>query len=384
MKKRMLLMILLVAVVSTFAFANGAKESVVEQKEQTSLVIDDISYDELVEKAKAEGKLVVYASTDIHRKACEAFAEKYGIEVEFTHLGDTALISKVVGEAEANVTTGADVIFSQDGASLQMQLIDSGYVYNWVSSRIAEVVDESNLNPLVHEFCTKAFIYNNETTGDQKVYYNVWQLTDPEYAGLFQFKDPTTETVGMNFLAMCVTDEYADELAKAYKEYYGKDIVLTTENAGYEWIKGLYENGMIMGKSDTKIAEAVGAKGQNQVPIGLFTFSKFFSAAEKNLALATAEDMIPFGGFYYPLYSQITSYCQHPYAAKLYIEFVMSEEGWAAWNGRVGHYSANVNIHCAEKDFELSYWDKYLLKENAQLAASTRASVEDFINQIAY
>lgn len=65
MKKRMLLMILLVAVVSTFAFANGAKESVVEQKEQTSLVIDDISYDELVEKAKAEGKLVVYASTDI-------------------------------------------------------------------------------------------------------------------------------------------------------------------------------------------------------------------------------------------------------------------------------------------------------------------------------
>ena len=60
-------------------FASGAKEEAattapaqVEEKEMT--------HDELVAAAKAEGQVVVYATSSRIAKAAAAFTEKYGIE----------------------------------------------------------------------------------------------------------------------------------------------------------------------------------------------------------------------------------------------------------------------------------------------------------------
>lgn len=342
----------------------------------------ELTEEELVEKAKAEGKLVVYSCTSVVEKCAALFTEKYGIPVEFTQIGDSEMIEKVSSEAQAGVSGGADAIFCQDGARVLSELITPGYTINYLSSRITDVVPEEDQNPLVFQFCNKVFIFNNENV-DEAAYTNIWQFTDPQYKGMLQMKDANSEGVNMNFFTMLVRDDYAQQMADAYKEYYGKDIELTTPNASYEWIKGIYENGMVLGTSDTKISEAVGAKGQSANPVGLFTLNKYSKKDEKNLALGIAEQMQPIQGFFYPIYSQVTSYAEHPYAAELFIEYLYTEEGWSPYASRMGDYSANRSLPAGPGDKTLDEWSKVLIKEDPQWVYENRMDVEDFIQNIA-
>lgn len=341
----------------------------------------ELTEDELIAKTKEEGKLVIYSNTSVVSKSADLFKEKYGIEIEFTQLGDSEMIEKISSEAQAGVSGGADLVFCQDGARVISELITPGYTRNYLSSRI-EGVPEEDQNPLVFQFCNKLFIYNNENA-DNTVYTNIWQFTDPQYKGVLQMKDANSEGVNMNFFTMLVRDDIAQQLADAYKDYYGKDIELTTPNAGYEWIKGIYANGMVLGTSDTKVSEAVGAKGQTNDPVGLFTLNKYSKKDEKGLALGIAEQMQPFQGFYYPIYAQVTTYAEHPHAAELFIEFMYTEEGWSSYATRIGDYSANRNLPAGPGDKTIDEWSKVLVKEDSQWVYENRMDVEDFIQTIA-
>ena len=345
---------------------------------------EELTEDELLAKAKEENKLVIYSCTSVVEKSAALFKEKYGLdlEIEFTQIGDSEMIEKVSSEAKAGVSGGADVVFCQDGARVISELITPGYTRNYLSSRITDVVPEEDQNPLVFQFCNKVFIFNNENVDDSE-YTNIWQFTDPQYKGLFQMKDANSEGVNMNFFTMITRDDIAGQMADAYKEYYGKEIELTTPNAGYEWIKGIYENGMVLGTSDTKVSEAIGAKGQTASSAGLFTLNKYSKKDEKGLALGIAEQMQPFQGFYYPIYSQMTTYAEHPHVAELFIEFLYTEEGWSPYASRMGDYSANRKLPAGPGDKTLDEWAKVLIKEDAQWVYENRMDIEDFIQTIA-
>ena len=315
-------------------------------------------------------------------KSGALFTEKYGIPIEFTQLGDSEMIEKVSGEAVAGVSGGADAIFCQDGARVMAELVTPGYIRNYLSDRITDKVPEKWQNPLVFQFCNKIFIYNSENA-DENTYTNIWQFTDPQYKGILQMKDSNSEGVNMNFFTMLTRDDIAQEMAAAYKDYYGKDIELTTDNAGYEWIKMIYANGMVLGTSDTKVSEAVGAKGQSTAPVGLFTLNKYSKKDEKGLELAIADTMQPFAGFYYPIYSQVTTYAEHPYAAQLFIEYLYTEEGWSPYAQRMGDYSANPALPAGPGDKSLEEWEKILIAEDVNWVYEHRMDIEDFVQSIA-
>lgn len=376
--KKLTVALLVLLVTMSMVFAGGAAE-----KATTATTVDEteLTHDELVEAAKKEGKLVVYGTHSYIEKAAAAFQEKYGITVEWTHLGETELISKVSGECASKVSGGADLVFAQDGARIWGEWISQGYVYNWKSERLGALTGNSDMTLSVFEYSCKGFIYNNELTGDEVYLTNIWQLADPANYGLFSVKDPYSEGVNFNFFTMLTTPENAEKLAKAYKDYYGKDIVLTTENAGYEFIKALYQNGIVLGTSDTKISEAVGAKGQAKTWVGLFSMQRFATAAAKNLALAINYDMEPFAGFYYPIYSIITSNAKNINAAKLFVEFMLSEEGWVFWDGNVGDYNANRNLAWAGT-MSFDEWAEVAVFEDMEYCFNNRAKVEDFIQSV--
>ena len=260
-------------------FANG-------QTETTSAKVEEkvMTHDEMVEAAKAEGTLTVYTYSSRTTKIGDAFTAKYGIPVEVTQLKDTEMIEKVSKEANANLDA-ADVVFCQDGSRVIPELVYTNYVTAYIPENISgHIVDAEFENPLVFEAMPKVFIYNNEDVTEQPL-TNIWQLTEPEWKGALQFKDPFSEAVNMNFFAMITREDWAQKIADAYKSYYGKEIQLTTKNAGYEWIKAIYNNGCVLGKSDTTIGENVGAKGQHRNLVGLFTLNKMRNAKSKDLAL---------------------------------------------------------------------------------------------------
>lgn len=369
------LMIVAALVAGSMMFANGAKESAspapqpVEEKQMT--------HEELVAAAQKEGTLTIYTHSSRTAKAASGFEAKYGIKVSVSQLKDTEMIDKVSKEAIADVD-GADLVFCQDGSRIYPELFSTGYVINYIPDEFKDQIPAHYSSPLVWEMMTKLFIYNNEKAGNPLT--NVWQLTEPEFKGRLQFKDPFSEAVNMNFFAMVTRDDWADKLAKAYKDYYGKDIVLTTKNAGYEWIKGLYKNGAVLGKSDTTLAENVGAKGQDAQLIALITSNKLRTAAAKNLALAIAEGCEPFIGFQYPAYMFLTKNAKSPNAAKLYAEYAMTAEGWKVFD-TLGDYSPVASIAKNSEDGKsIADWENVVVTEDSQWCAEARADVEEFIS----
>ncbi|MBQ9325970.1 MAG: ABC transporter substrate-binding protein [Clostridia bacterium] len=343
-----------------------------------------LSHDALVEKALAEsGTFVVYGNTSRIATAAEDFAALYNIPLESSNLKDQEIYTKLRNE---NGNAAADMVMIQDGAQLT-DAIDEGLVINFVPSEVKDVLDEADQQPaLVHQYINKLFIYN--TLGDSvPAIHNVWELTAPEMKGNVIFKNPESEKVNMNFLVMCTKDEWADKLAEAYKAWKGEDIDLGEyKNAGYKWIAEFLDN-VTFGKSDTSIAEEVSqetAAGK----IGLFVLSKLRSSSvlTDNLtvaqydATASGYAVEPFAGFMYPMYTMINTKATRPYTGMLFIEYLMTQEGFQPWGKSIGAYSPNSAIAVNEGDLTIDVWKNTLVMEDADYILEN-FEVEDFILQ---
>ncbi|MCF7933711.1 MAG: extracellular solute-binding protein [Spirochaetia bacterium] len=374
----LMMIILMTAVPMVFA---GGKQEAAPAKPAAAEV--PMTHDELVAAAQEEGKVVVYAVTSRIANAAATFTEKYGIKVEATNLKDFELVEKISKEGSTGAQ-GADFVLAQDGGRVMGELINLEYLYNYVPPTMKDVIPVEFQNPLAFAFINKVFIYNNESASSQAI-DNIWAVTTKEWAGNFQFKNPFQEGVNANFLTMVTKPEIAAQIADAYAEYFGQEIELTTPNAGYEWIKRTLENNMILTTSDTKTAESIGIKGQGKDRnAGLFVFSKLRYTETKNLALQVMMDVKPFSGFYYPIYALMSSNAQNPNAAKLFIEYLLTEEGFTPWSSDMGTYSSNPNVPLQPGDYPMSTWVEILVEEDPAYCFEQRAEVEEFLNEYIY
>ena len=341
-----------------------------------------MTHDKLVERAKAEsGTFVVYGNTSRITTAAEEFGALYDIPFESNNLKDQEIYTKLRNE---DGSTAADMVMIQDGAQLT-DAIDEGLVINFVPAVVADALDEGDQQPaLVHQYINKLFIYNN--LGDNvPAIRNVWELTAPEMKDNVIFKNPEEEKVNMNFLIMCTKPEWADKLAEAYRSWAGTDIDLGDyENAGYKWVAEFLDN-VIFGKSDTSIAEEVSQETASG-KIGLFVLSKLRSSSvlTENLtvaeydAVANGYAVEPFAGFMYPMYTMVNTKAKRPYTAMLFIEYLMTEEGFQPWGKSIGAYSPNPAFSVNEGDLTIDVWKANLVMEDADYILDS-FDVEDFI-----
>ena len=343
-----------------------------------------LTHEQLVEKAKAEtGTFVVYGNTSRITTAAEEFAALYDIPFESNNLKDQEIYTKLRSE---NGNGAADMVMIQDGAQLT-DAIDEGLVINFVPAEVKDVLDGADQQPaLVHQYINKLFIYNNLGENVPAI-KNVWELTAPEMKGNVIFKNPESEKVNMNFLVMCTKDEWAAKLADAYKAWKGEDIDLGEyKNAGYKWVAEFLDT-VTFGKSDTSIAEEVSqetAAGK----IGLFVLSKLRSSSvlTDNLTVAQYDASAngyavePFAGFMYPMYTMINTKATRPYTGMLFIEYLMTQEGFQPWGKSIGAYSPNPAITVNEGDLTIDVWKDTLVMEDAEYILES-FEVEDFILQ---
>ena len=341
-----------------------------------------LTHDELVEKALAEsGPFVVYGNTSRIETAAEEFATLYNITVQPNNMKDQEIYTKLRNE---NGSEAADMVMIQDGAQLT-DAIDEGLVINFIPAAVKDALDESDQQPaLVHQYINKLFIYNN-LGDDVPAIKNVWELTAPEMKDRVIFKNPESEKVNMNFLVMCTRDDWAEKLADAYQAWKGEAIDLGEyKNAGYKWVAEFLDN-VTFGKSDTTIAEEVSqdtAAGR----IGLFVLSKLRSSSvlTDNLtvaqydAAANGYAVEPFAGFMYPMYTMVNAKASRPYTGMLFIEYLMTQEGFQPWGKSIGAYSPNPAIAVNEGDLAIDVWKNTLVMEDAEYILNS-FEVEDFI-----
>ena len=345
---------------------------------------ETLTHDQLVEKALAEeGTFIVYGNTSRIATAAEAFGELYGLKVESNNLKDAEIYTKLESEINGSAK-GADMVMIQDGASLTYAMED-GWVVNYVPAEVKDSLAEDDLCPLVHQYINKLFIYNNLGENVPAI-HNVWELTAPEMKGNIIFKNPQNETVNMNFLTMLTNDYWSGKLAEAYKAWKGEEIDLGSyENAGYKWIAEFLSN-CTFGSSDTTIAEEVSqetAAGK----IGLFVLSKLRSSSvlTDNLTVAQYDasengyTVEPFSGFMYPMYAMVSAGATRPYTAMLFIEYLMSAEGFQPWGKNIGAYSPNASIAVNEGDLGIDVWKNTLVMEDAEYILDHFEDVNSFV-----
>jgi iron(III) transport system substrate-binding protein len=302
MKKRFVPILVSVFVLGLVGFANAA------------------SWQKIVKKAKAEGKVVVYSSSSRIPKAGKTFKAKYGIEVEGHDLGSTETVQKALREQKAKIYH-LDVIFTS-GAELVHEFLKKGYVKNFVPPHLVKLIPKQYREPLlVQRMGGGVVLYNKETYPDKPPIDNTWDLTRPKWKGKVLVKDPMKSGSIFGMFANYVA--HADEMKAAYERKYGKlKLSKGVSNAGYEFIYRLLKNDLVLMKGGGGVGKAIGIKGQKDPPIGFGRYSRLRDNSKKGYVLAVA-NIPPMEIQLNQTYVGIAGHAPHPNAAKLMIDWLM-------------------------------------------------------------
>ena len=87
----------------------------------------------------------------------------------------------------------------------------------------------------------------------------------------------------------------------------------------------------------------------------------------------------PFSGFMYPMYAMVSAGATRPYTAMLFIEYLMSEEGFKPWGKNIGAYSPNTAIPAKEGDLGIDVWKQSLVMEDPEFILDHFENVNNFV-----
>ena len=383
--------ILSVLVALTLVFALCASASA-ETVEEALAAAAGMTNEELYEKAKEEiangAQLNFYSTTSFAEKAAANFMAAYPEldgKVVYAEIDDVETYTILTNTIGSGVDNSADMALTQNGADLKTYLLDEGLSYSYFPEALKGDVEEINQNPAVVTFINSLMIYHN---GNGSINFtNVWELTEEQWKDKIFFKDPTNETVNINFLIMLTSEEWTERLAKAYEARYGKAWEAGEfTSPAYQWIDGFLKNVNYTYTSASKMAAGVasGAPGN----MGLFVFSKLRKVDEadrKNLTVLQFENEVDcFSGFMYAVYATVCKDTECPYTCALFINYLLSEEGFAgekSWNSSQGYYSPNKTIQKPEglEDEPYEYWTDKLVFEDLEYIYDHYIDVYEFI-----
>lgn len=302
--------------------------------------------EELYAKAKEEGKVVVYSQSSRIKDVKASFEAKYpGVTVEAFDMSTNEIVEKLVREQESGVYN-ADVVFVKDALGVvSSDLVSRGILHAYKPTDIMEKLAKpfQELPGIVSYASIRTLYYNTKVYKESPV-TNWWQLTEPEWKTRVLINDPLDSSDMMELLLSMI--QHSDDMAAAYKELYGKEIELTEENAGYEFIARLLKNDPVLVKSSDDVVENVGNDSQAKPPVGIGASSKLRNIEQKELAIGANFNMKPKISVLGPTYLYVADQAKHTAAAKLMIRWMMGEvegtgEGLRPFNV-LGSWPANT------------------------------------------
>ena len=369
MKRMLTLALALMMVLCMMAPASA--DSVQDALAAAATMTNEELYAKAKEEMAAGAQLNFYSTTSFAEKAANNFMAAYPeLKLVYAEIDDVEtynILTKTIG---SGVKDSADMALTQNGPDLKTYLLDEGLAYTYFPAALKEVVAAGAQDPAIVTYINSLLIYHN---GNGSVgLTNVWQLVEPEWKDKVFFKNPTNETVNINFLIMLTSPEWNAKLETAYEARYGKKWEKGAfDSCALEFIDGFLKNVNYTYTSASKMAAGIasGAPGN----MGLFVFSKLRKVDEAdrgNLTIVQFENKVEgFSGFMYPIYATVCKDTECPYTCALFINYLLSEEGFAgpkSWNSSQGYYSPNTTIQKPEdlEDEAYDYWTDCLVFED--------------------
>ncbi len=293
--------------------------------------------------AKAEGALLVYANSSKTEKAALTFEELYPeIDVQAFDLGGDDVLLKTQEEQKAEAFVG-DVWFSSGGPTIKGELVPKGYVWKFVPSDVADVIPVEFQDPLlVSRLGSQTWAYNSELN-DTCPISNIWELTEPQWNSKIFIEDPLNDASTLGKLMTFVA--HPEEMAAAYKAFYGTDPVLDadTEDAGWLWLKRFAQNNPIPQPGGDEVDSAFATPGMTESFLAFGSYGNYPDVLDGNLAFELCWDLEPVGGVSTQSYIGILNQAPHPNGAKLWIRFITTLEGIDPWY-KIGTYLPNPQM----------------------------------------
>ncbi len=181
-------------------------------------------------------------------------------------------------------------------------------------------------DPLVVVSDPHVWTYNTEKY-DKCPVTNIWQLTEPRWKGKLAMLDLFEKPLYADWFNQIETHHDAD-VARPHEVLYGKKLETGEKSATAAWVKAFAENAPLLTDSST-VADAAGAPGQTDPFFVITSAAKYRDNEAKGLKLGLCSGVKPFSGFLYPGFGLIAGQTKSPNAAKLFLHYLMTEEGIA-------------------------------------------------------
>jgi iron(III) transport system substrate-binding protein len=282
------------------------------------------NWEKIVAAAKLEGEVSVYTASGRIAKLVDHFQALYpGITLTVYDLGSVKTIEKTVREQDAGIFT-ADVITTGNSGQVMYELLGKNRIFNYVPAHFLDSIPEENRDPLlirVNE--AMVFFYNTEVHPNGAPISNVWELTQEKYRGKVGIKNPMSS--GSSLMGLATLVQNPEEMAAAYKRLTGKDIVLGdgVPDAGYEFVRRMLANDIVIYKSGSKLADAAGKAGQDDALIAMGNMTYIARNDSKGNVNAIVSVLDPVARLVYPNFMSIGANAPHPNAAKVLIAYLL-------------------------------------------------------------
>lgn len=289
---------------------------------------EDYSLDALIEAAQEEGPITVADTSGKIQEVAAGFTEKYGIKATPVKLEGQEMNEIIVREAGAdNVQT--DVLATSDIGLLLNRLIPEGIAVSWMPPDIKDSVPEEFHSPAIHRSTPYVWAYNSAEY-DTCPIDNWWGATDEDRAGRVTLLDPLLQPATFNLFNQ-IESHADDELADAYEDHYGEPLPDDADSAASLFLERFAANRPKLERDTGSSVAVIGTPGQTaDTFIGLVPIQGFREAYREQYAdLARCDDMGPWVGYSIPGSIIIAAKTTKPNAAKLFVHYQMTQEGFA-------------------------------------------------------
>lgn len=263
-----------------------------------------------IAKAKTEGTVVIYSTTDQKQIAplIKDFESMYaGVKVEYHDMNSTEVYNRFISESA--VGASADVIWSS-AMDQTVKLVNDGYAQAYKLSDTSKLPDWSIWKNEAYgtTFEPIAIVYNKRMVDATEV-----PKTHAEFAKLLATK----------------ADKFKGKVTAYDPEKSGVGFMLASQDALAN-SAGFWELAKAMGQSGLRVQTSVGtmmeriASGENLIGYNLIgSYALVRAAKDPSIGVAFTQD-------YNLVLSRVTFIAKqaaHPAAARLWVEYVLSQRG---------------------------------------------------------
>ncbi len=259
----------------------------------------------LITAAKSEGRVTWYTTQIINqfvRPSAEAFETKYGIKVDYVRTNTTELVLRIENESKAG-RVQADVF---DGTGAAGALKKSGAVLQWVPEA-ARRFGQTYVDPEGYWAATNVYVltpgYNTDLIAKGKQPRTYEDLLDAKWKGKIVWN--------------------ASQVAAAGTGFIGTVLAAMGEEKGLTYLRKLASQNIagILQAPRAGLDQVIA--GEYAIALNIFNHHTVLSAAQ-----GAPSDWIALNPSMGTLsVASVTKSAPHPNAAKLLVDFLVSEEG---------------------------------------------------------